>query len=592
MSLVVRVDADVNSGVSVYYRDGTDPALQREELSLAEPLSSDCLEAQAAGIIASSKILSMKDEPFVVAALQELLVLRSHHSGSSCTAGDIDVTQTWESPHCSSGLVANEHRGLEACILCPGCGGRIEQNAWSCLNCRQTLELQVFVRTMGGERFGPLLVGGTTTLASLGKAVAQLTGVSPQEQRLLAGVQLLERHSLLAQLHSLCIAGDAELQLVLLRSWPARLAVRCRPLAEREVGDALDAEQVVVDSSAASVILCGGLEAEQAFAADFVFDEDASQSQVYDAAIADLVAEAVLDHSGLLVLVYGASRSGRTFTSLGELAGDRQGILPRLFGQVMTEVQRPSFRRFCVTASFADVYNSETADLLAPEDGRQLAPLRVRDDPQIGPFLQGLSQHVVNSAADLVALLEQGRRRFLTNCTNMERSSADSSLVFSLWLWSVGDDAAMLNFTKLTVVDCAASPFPKCGRSGPMPQRPNREIIALHRVVDALQLEAGESPRHVPYRDGVMTRLLCDGLGGIDRLAVVATCCLSRAQREQSLATLQFAARARKVRSNHAAPRSCSRADACAVLCGVGPEGPVHAWQQQLCEALDQFIAV
>jgi Kinesin motor domain len=78
----------------------------------------------------------------------------------------------------------------------------------------------------------------------------------------------------------------------------------------------------------------------------------------------------------------------------------------------------------------------------------------------------------------------------------------------------------------------------------------NRGLHALSKVISALSPDAsGHTARHVPYRDSKLTRLLQDSLGGSARTLMIA--CISAADEHQheTLSTLQYAARARRIQN-------------------------------------------
>ena len=64
---------------------------------------------------------------------------------------------------------------------------------------------------------------------------------------------------------------------------------------------------------------------------------------------------------------------------------------------------------------------------------------------------------------------------------------------------------------------------------------------------------AGKKPRgsHVPYRDSTLTWLLKDSLGGNSKTVMVATVSPASDNYEESLSTLRYADRAKKI-VNHA----------------------------------------
>ena len=71
----------------------------------------------------------------------------------------------------------------------------------------------------------------------------------------------------------------------------------------------------------------------------------------------------------------------------------------------------------------------------------------------------------------------------------------------------------------------------------------NQSLLALTNVIQALL----QNKQHIPYRNSVLTRLLTTSLGGNAKTGMVACISPARWNREESLSTLRFAARAMRV---------------------------------------------
>jgi len=75
----------------------------------------------------------------------------------------------------------------------------------------------------------------------------------------------------------------------------------------------------------------------------------------------------------------------------------------------------------------------------------------------------------------------------------------------------------------------------------------NKSLSALGNCIAAL---TDTSRQHIPYRDSKLTRLLQDSLGGTARTTVIATLSPTEANKEDSISTMVFADRARRVMVN------------------------------------------
>lgn len=73
----------------------------------------------------------------------------------------------------------------------------------------------------------------------------------------------------------------------------------------------------------------------------------------------------------------------------------------------------------------------------------------------------------------------------------------------------------------------------------------NKSLLTLGRVITALV----DLHPHIPYRDSKLTRLLSESLGGKAKTMIIATVSPSASSLDESLSTLEYAARARYVKN-------------------------------------------
>lgn len=79
----------------------------------------------------------------------------------------------------------------------------------------------------------------------------------------------------------------------------------------------------------------------------------------------------------------------------------------------------------------------------------------------------------------------------------------------------------------------------------------NKSLSALGNVINALTLGSGPgaTAAHIPYRDSKLTRLLQDSLSGNAKTLLILTLSLSSCHLQESIATLRFGERARKLKT-------------------------------------------
>ena len=232
-------------------------------------------------------------------------------------------------------------------------------------------------------------------------------------------------------------------------------------------------------------------------------------------------------------------------------------------------------RNHRLRVSFLEVYNEMCNDLLAPS--RANLKLFERAD---GVLVSGLSEWEVSDATDLDALLRAAERQRHVGSTASNDRSSRSHLLCTVtvdsWAEDEGedggegltrpsgsaseDDAAasdpqVLSGT-LQLVDLAGSERRQAATNehqGHEGASINKSLLTLSTIIHRLsEMPHAEAPplapaSHLPFRDSKLTRLLQPCLGGPAHAVIVATLRQGANFVDESLATLRFAVRARRV---------------------------------------------
>jgi kinesin family protein 3/17 len=331
----------------------------------------------------------------------------------------------------------------------------------------------------------------------------------------------------------------------------------------------------------------GVLYATHRFAFDRVYGPDAPQQRVYDESARGAVASALAGYNASII-AFGQTGAGKTHTMAGAPAGPDRGIIPRAIEDVFAHIQRDTGERckFLVRASYLQIYNEVISDLLKPAaggggGGGAGAGLTVREDKRRGVHVEGLSEWVVRAPADVYTLMERGAAARTTGATRLNELSSRSHAIFILiveksTLAADGPAAAAaaahmagveagggaaaaaarqsVRVGKLNLVDLAGSErVHLTGATGARleeSKKINQSLSALGNVIAALTAAGGRGARpHVPYRDSKLTRILEDSLGGNCRTTFMAMVSPAAEAFPESLSTLKFAARAKRVRN-------------------------------------------
>lgn len=89
---------------------------------------------------------------------------------------------------------------------------------------------------------------------------------------------------------------------------------------------------------------------------------------------------------------------------------------------------------YLVRASFLEIYNDDVLDLLSSKGARD--KLEVKEHPDKGVYVKDLETRVVKSAADLAALLIEGKRLRKVGATAMNPGSSRSHCIFTITIES------------------------------------------------------------------------------------------------------------------------------------------------------------
>lgn len=326
-----------------------------------------------------------------------------------------------------------------------------------------------------------------------------------------------------------------------------QVAVRCRPLNEREKGAGRNAIVLCKPNSNELAVM-----KRKTYAFDKVYGQYSTQKDVFRATVKPAVDEALAGYN-CTVFAYGQTGTGKTYTMQGELSPDHEnaGIVPRSVRYIFDSLQSMQ-GEYSVKISFLQIYNEELKDLLEPHENKKL---RLMEDPKRGGiYCQNLLEVTTTTADHVFELLETGVKNRVTSETLMNENSSRSHSIFSIRIHckensaaTAGDD--LLRIGQLNLVDLAGS---ECvGRSGARNVRAreagsiNQSLLTLGRVITALV----DNHPHIPYRDSKLTRLLQESLGGRAKTTIIATLAPCADSVDETMSTLEYAYRAKSIKN-------------------------------------------
>ncbi|KAD4386139.1 hypothetical protein E3N88_26308 [Mikania micrantha] len=134
---------------------------------------------------------------------------------------------------------------------------------------------------------------------------------------------------------------------------------------------------------------------------DHVFDQDCSNSSVYDLLTKDII-HAVVEGFNGTAFAYGQTSSGKTFTMNG--SENDPGIIHRAVKDIFAKTNASTNREFLIRVSYMEIYNEEINDLFVVENQK----LHIHESLERGIFVAGLREEIVNSAEQVLKLIEMG----------------------------------------------------------------------------------------------------------------------------------------------------------------------------------------
>ncbi|NXO66727.1 KIF12 protein, partial [Phainopepla nitens] len=300
-----------------------------------------------------------------------------------------------------------------------------------------------------------------------------------------------------------------------------------------------------------------------------VFDAGASQETVFEGSGMRQLVELAIDGFSCTVFAFGQTGSGKTYTLMGPLAqSETQPASPSLLGLMqrsftcLLEHSRSRGSDLALTASYLEIYNEQVRDLLSPGPPCSL-PLRWNKTR--GFYVENQLSVEFQSLEAIVSLLLQaipsraGSQRRRTSAHALNRHSSRSHALLTIHIRSRAHhppkcvpqaSACPSKQGTLCFVDLAGSERVKeTGSSGELSVEANsinRSLLALGHCISLLAKSRGKRT-HIPYRDSKLTRLLARSLGGSGITLMVA--CISPSSRclSETLSTLHYASRARRV---------------------------------------------
>lgn len=289
---------------------------------------------------------------------------------------------------------------------------------------------------------------------------------------------------------------------------------------------------------------------DQIFAFDRVFDENTTQSDVYEGTTKNLL-DSVLDGYNATVFAYGATGCGKTHTITG--TPQSPGIIFLTMQELFEKIEERSQDKTTeVSLSYLEIYNETIRDLLVP--GGSKAGLTLREDSNQAVTVAGLTSHHPKDVQEVMDIIVQGNEYRTVSPTMANATSSRSHAVLQVNI-SQKDRNADINephtMATLSIIDLAgserASVTKNRGERLTEGANINKSLLALGSCINALCDRRQRT--HVPYRNSKLTRLLKFSLGGNCKTVMIVCVSPSSAHFDETQNTLRYANRAKNIQT-------------------------------------------
>lgn len=294
------------------------------------------------------------------------------------------------------------------------------------------------------------------------------------------------------------------------------------------------------------------LDTGKVYKVDQVYGPNADQALIFDNVVTPLYHDFV-SGMNVTILAYGQTGSGKTYTMCGDLLNGNPGLIPRVLTKLFTDLQGDYY----VKLSCLELYKEDLGDLIADDLGHSASKTKLRlvsDNANKGAIVQNLTEVHIDSCEMGIKILRKCLEKRQTSATKLNEVSSRSHTLFTITLCkqsNAEDTNSEYCVSRMNLVDLAGSE--DVNKSGAMNERAreagliNQSLLSLGKVISALS--EGKEPRHIPYRESKLTRLLQGSIGGMTKTALIATISPAKINAHETISTLNYASKAKNIRN-------------------------------------------
>lgn len=217
---------------------------------------------------------------------------------------------------------------------------------------------------------------------------------------------------------------------------------------------------------------------------------------------------------------------------------DTPGIVPLTAAEIFKQIENIQGHEFLIRIGYIEIYNEKVFDLLDPN---KCEIIKCRENLRNEVMLDQ-TEIVVMRPDDILEKYNQGNNNRRVEETSMNDQSSRSHALFRIVIESKKEGTCgVVKVSTIFLVDLAGSERASQTKASGDRLREgghiNKSLLWLSKIIRELG-NAGESKKHINFRDSKLTRILSTSLGGNGGNAQTAIICtITPVNIEESLST-------------------------------------------------------
>ena len=198
--------------------------------------------------------------------------------------------------------------------------------------------------------------------------------------------------------------------------------------------------------------------------------------------------------------------------------------------------------------SILEIYKENLHDLIDPNV--PYTDLKIKEHPKKGIYVQNLTSEYISSPEEMFLLIENAEAYRVVSETGLNNKSSRSHMLLIIEIHQQFPDETEKSGT-LYLVDLAGSEkISKTKAQGETLEEAKKINLSLSTIGNLISsLTSDSKSDFIPYRESKLTRILQDSLGGNNKTTLIVTCSPHIYNIEETVSTLKFASRAKKIKN-------------------------------------------